>query len=105
MARCKVCGAPIPDGLTYCSEKCAEADRNQSKVKAETEKLFVTQFDKGHGSVRREQNIRRVKEMLERGIPEEEIRFQLSMLFRDMTVDSYIRTAKEWLKRESKLKG
>jgi len=102
MAKCKTCGRNIPEGLNYCSPECAEKDRNHTCA---TEKLFFTQFDKGHGSVRREQNIRRVKEMLERGIPEEEIRFQLSMLFRDMTVDSYIRTAKEWLKRESKLKG
>jgi hypothetical protein len=101
MAKCKNCGKTIPNGLDYCSSQCAEADKNQSKIAPDTDK-FMTQWDKGHGSVRREQNIRKVMEMLKNAVPEDEIRFQLSILFRDMTVDSYIRTAKEWLKRESK---
>jgi hypothetical protein len=101
LARCKVCGKIIPDGLDYCSSQCAEADRTNPGV-ATAVTTFLTQWDKGHGSVRREQNIRKVMQMLKDGVPEDEIRFQLSILFRDMTVDSYIRTAKEWLKRESK---
>jgi hypothetical protein len=101
LAKCKVCGKEIPDGLTYCSPKCKELDKNQSKIAPDTDE-FMTQFDKGHGSVRREANIRKVMQMLKDGVPEDEIRFQLSILFRDMTVDSYIRTAKAWLQRESK---
>ena len=100
MKKCPVCGKPIQEGLDFCSEECMEKYKNQTKVVSEAEKPFYTQFDKGHGSVRREANIRKVMEMLKNGVPEEEIRFQLSILFRDMTVDSYIRTAKAWLKRE-----
>jgi hypothetical protein len=108
MKKCKVCGKEISDNLTYCSHKCAEEDKIHSGVAtavvttAAATTTFLTQWDKGHGSVRREQNIRKVMQMLKDGVPEDEIRFQLSILFRDMTVDSYLRTAKEWLKRESK---
>jgi|GEM_PF-5533810 hypothetical protein len=101
MVKCKVCGKEIPDGLTYCSAKCKELDKNQSKIAPDTDK-FMTQFDKGHGSVRREANIKKVMQMLKAGISEDEIRFQLSILFRDTTVDSYLRCAYEMLKRESK---
>ncbi|MEM0008341.1 MAG: hypothetical protein QXR89_08815 [Candidatus Bathyarchaeia archaeon] len=102
MGRCKVCGRQIPDTLTYCSEKCAEADRNQPTITTEPEKPFLTQFDRGHGSVRRETNIRKVAEMLRQGVREEDIRYQLSLLFRPMTVDDYLRTARELLRRESR---
>lgn len=101
MKTCKVCGKQIPNRLTYCSDECAEKDK-ASINSQQNRPVFVSQWDKGHGSVRREQNIRRVMDMLKQGVPEEEIRFQLSILFRDMTVDSYIRTAKEWIKREGK---
>jgi hypothetical protein len=102
MAKCKTCGKTIPNGLDYCSSECAEADKSQSKTATENAPLFLSQWDRGSGSSRRESNIRRVMDMLKDGIPEDEIRFQLSILFRDMTVDSYLRTAKEWLKRKSK---
>jgi hypothetical protein len=102
MKKCKVCGKEIPNGLTYCSTECAEIDRNQSKIATENTPLFLSQWDKGSGSSRRESNIRRVMDMLKDGTSEDEIRFQLSILFRDVTVDSYLRVAKEWLKRESK---
>lgn len=101
MKKCRVCGKEIPHGLTYCSSECAEKDKVNLKVISESEKPFASQFDRGHGSVRREANIKKVAEMLKEGVPEEDIRFQLSMLFRPMTVDDYLRVAKEWLKRES----
>jgi len=97
VAKCKVCGKEIPNGLDYCSSECAERDKAKNVVVKETP--FLTQFDRGHGSVRREANIRKVAEMLQQGRSEEDIRFELSLLFRPMTVDDYIRTAKEWLKR------
>jgi len=102
LAKCKVCGKTIPNGLDYCSSQCAEADKSHFKATSDTNKgeaTFLSQFDRGHGSVRREANIRRVAEMLQQGRSEEDIRFELSLLFRPMTVDDYIRTAKEWLKR------
>jgi alkaline phosphatase len=107
MKKCKVCGKEIPDNLTYCSHKCAEEDKIHSGVATAVvttaaTTTFLTQWDRGSGSSRRESNIRRVMDMLKDGMSEDEIRFQLSILFRDVTVDSYLRVAKEWLKRESK---
>jgi hypothetical protein len=101
LGKCKICGKETIGNLSYCSKECLEADKNQSKIAPDTDK-FMTQFDKGHGSVRREANIKKVMQMLKDGIPEDEIRFQLSILFRDMTVDSYLRCAKQMLERESK---
>ncbi|MEM0007998.1 MAG: hypothetical protein QXR89_07030 [Candidatus Bathyarchaeia archaeon] len=101
MKTCKVCGKKIPDRLTYCSDECAEKDKATSTTE-KSNPPFLTQFDRGHGSVRREANIRKVAEMLENGISEDDIRFQLSILFRPMTVDDYIRTAKELLKRKNR---
>jgi len=98
LGKCKICGKETIGNLSYCSKECLEADKNQSKIASE-DKPFFTQFDRGHGSVRREANIRKVAEMLQQGRSEEDIRFELSLLFRPMTVDDYIRTAKEWLKR------
>lgn len=60
---------------------------------------FLTQFDKGSGSYRREQNIRKVADMLKKGFSEDDIRFKLGMLFKLATVDEYLRMAKECLKR------
>lgn len=64
---------------------------------------FLTQFDKGSGSFRREQNIRKIAKFLKSGVSEEETRFRLSLSFKASTVDDYLRTARELLRRESKV--
>jgi hypothetical protein len=97
VAKCKVCGKTIPIGLDYCSSQCAEADKNQQKIAPDI--AFLSQFDKGYGSQRRMENINRVIQMFQEGMAEEEVRYQLSFLFRPATIDSYIATAKEYLRR------
>ena len=81
--------------MTYCSDECMEKDKQQTANKPS----FLTQFDKGYGSARREKNIRTIIQMLQNGTTEDEIRFQLSMYFRPLTIDNYIETAKTWIRR------
>lgn len=102
MKACKVCGKKIPERLTYCSEECAEKGKTQATDASTKNPPFLTQFDKGHGSARRETNIRRVVEMFERGMSEDDIRYELSILFRPSTVDDYLRIAKETLRRKNR---
>jgi hypothetical protein len=101
MVKCKVCGKEIPDGLTYCSPRCKELDKNPPKTVAE--ERFLSQFDKGFGSQRRMENINRIIEMFQTGMAEDEIRYQLSFLFRPATIDNYLATAKEYLRRQKGL--
>ena len=102
MKKCKVCGKQIPNRLTYCSEECAEKDKTQTTSTLTKNSPFLSQWDKGHGSARRETNIRRVIEMFEKGISEEDIRYELSFLFRPSTVDDYLTLAKEYLRRKNR---
>jgi hypothetical protein len=102
MGKCKVCGKQIPNRLTYCSDECAEKDKAQTTSTQAKNSTFLSQWDKGHGSVRRETNIHRVIEMFERGLSEEDIRYELSFLFRPSTVDDYLRLAKEYLRRKNR---
>jgi len=102
MVKCKNCQKEIPKGLDFCSKECAE----QYNQKARREQLgenrktdFLSQFDKGSGSFRREKNIEKVAETLRNGESEDEIRFRLSLSFKSSTVDDYLRTAKELLRR------
>jgi len=96
LAKCKVCGKVIPDSLTYCSSECAE----KGKAKTVAEEHFLSQFDKGFGSQRRMENINRIIEMFQTGMAEDEIRYQLSFLFRPSTIDDYLAVAKEYLRRQ-----
>jgi len=93
MGKCLNCGKRIPEGLDFCSKECEEKYRENRK------KIFLTQFDKGSGSYRREQNIRKIAKMLRNGISEDDIRFRLSLSFKASTVDDYLRWAKELLRR------
>jgi hypothetical protein len=99
MAKCKTCEKTIPNGLDYCSSECAE----KGKAKTVAEERFLSQFDKGFGSQRRMENINRIIEMFQQGMVEDEIRYQLSFLFRPATIDSYLATAKEYLRRQKGL--
>jgi len=112
MSTCKTCGKPIRKGLNFCSQECkakAKDERHQhtyetpskSTQNSKENKPFLSQFDKGFGSARREANIKQIMKLLENGVHEDEIRFQLSMYFRAVTVDEYLRTAKDWLRRTS----
>jgi len=93
MPNCKNCGKSIPENLDFCSEECSREFKRR-KMK------FLTQFDKGSGSYRREKNIRKIADLLRDGVSEDEIRFRLSLSFKSSTVDDYLRTAKELLRRE-----
>ncbi|MGQ9507543.1 MAG: hypothetical protein ACUVTB_06805 [Candidatus Bathycorpusculaceae bacterium] len=101
MAKCKICGREIPNGLDICLE-CSKNLQNKPQLeKGEQQPTkFLSQWDKGYGSYRRLANIEQIVSMLQSGISETEIRFQLSLMFRPMTVDDYLKTAKEWLRRQ-----
>ena len=98
MKTCKVCGKKIPKTVDYCSKECEDVHKSLRENKNPP---FLSQFDKGYGSARREANIKQIIQMLESGVDEDEIRFQLSMYFRPMTIDDYLKTAKEWRRRAS----
>jgi hypothetical protein len=112
MSTCKTCGKPTRKGLNFCSQECREKAKDEryqhiyetqpkSTLTPQENKLFISQFNKGFGSARRETNIRQIIRLLESGTSEDEIRFQLSMYFRPVTIDDYIKTAKEWRRRLS----
>jgi len=98
MSKCPVCGKSIPKNVDYCSKECKE--KHKQLIQEKQRLSFLTQFDKGSGSYRREKNIRKIAELLRDGVSEDEIRFRLSLSFKSSTVDDYLRTAKELLRRE-----
>ena len=97
MRKCKICGKPIPDSIDVCGECARNVSGNPAL--SSTQKDYLSQFDKGFGSVRREQNIRLVAQMLKDGMSEEDVRDDLSLLFKQSTVDDYIRVAKILLRK------
>lgn len=106
LRKCKVCGKPLPKGsqLDFCKE-CMEKYK-ENKLKTSQSKTFLTQFDKGFGSSRRQHNIEVVKNMLKEGYSEEEIIKIASVYFRKQTVFEYLEIAKGLLQsEESDLSG
>jgi len=97
MKKCRICGKPIPDSINMCSECARNMPSNPTLPTAQNR--FLSQFDKGFGSIRREQNIKTVAKMLKDGISEEDVRDELSLLFKQSTIDDYIRVAKMLIRK------
>jgi hypothetical protein len=100
MKKCKNCGKQLTSGsrLDFYSKECMKQYR-ENKLKI-LQRSFLTQFDKGFGSSRRQHNIQVVKNMLEEGYSEEQIIKIASVYFRKQTVFEYLEIAKSLLEIE-----
>jgi len=61
---------------------------------------FMDQWSKGEGSSRRKYNIDKVKQLLQSGIPENQIATSLGLYFKRSTIEEYLRVAHELIELE-----
>lgn len=96
--KCKNCGELIPKDLDFCNEECMKAYIAKNKENL----LFLTQFDKGFGSDRRDRNISKIINLLKQGVDENHIKIMLRRYFKPVTIDDYLETAKLTIELEEK---
>jgi len=74
MSVCPQCGKPIPKNKSFCSPECEQKQLSKEEPKfSVNHPTFLTQFDKGTGGNRRDNNIQVVYGMLKKGMSEQEI--------------------------------
>jgi hypothetical protein len=71
-----------------------------AKILKEQSLEFLDQWSKGEGSSRRRFNIDKVKQLLQSGIPENQIATSLGLYFKRSTIEEYLRVAHELIQLE-----
>lgn len=101
--KCPNCSQELPDGLKFCSQKCAELFKQKNENNGNDDKYkMVNAFKFGSGSNRRIHNINYIIKSLKTGKSEVEILLEGSLGFTEERLQEYIDLAKRFIQNEVK---